>query len=363
MLILAMACLTAVARQPRRFDLTEEGRRELEKLVRTPSTPAGLSRRARAVLLMADGISGIEVAKRLGYTVVQVSRLRRRVVEEGIPGIHDRPRPGRPTIVSARKRAQIVALTLRKPEPGLSHWSTREVGRRTGVSHMTVHRIWQGHDLKPHRLESFKFITDPNAEERIHDVVGLYLNPPANAVVLSFDEKTQIQALERTQPLLPVRPGLSARQTHDYRRSGVTSLYAALEVATGRVVGECRPSHTGADFLAFLKRVARDYPRKDLHVILDNSSTHSTPAVHDWLGKHPRVHLHFTPKGGSWLNLIEAWFGILTRKSIRRGSFVSVRSLVRHIQSYIDHWNDHPTPFVWTKEPADIIKKALHRGR
>jgi transposase/DNA-binding CsgD family transcriptional regulator len=358
-----MACLTTVARKPREFRLTEDGRRELEKLVRTPSTPAGLSRRARAVLLMAEGVSGVEIAKLVGYTVVQVSRLRRRVAEEGISGIYERPRPGRPAKITARKRAQVVALTLRKPEPGLSHWSTREVARRAGVSHMTVHRIWQGHDLKPHRLETFKFITDPDAEERIHDVVGLYLNPPTNAVVLSFDEKTQIQALERTQPLLPLRPGLPARQTHDYRRSGITSLYAALEVVTGKVIGECRPSHTGADFLSFLKQLARLYPRKDLHVILDNSSTHSTPDVHEWLEKHRRVHLHFTPKGGSWLNLIEAWFGILTRRSLRRGSFDTVRSLVRHIQSYIDHWNENPTPFVWTKEPADIIKKALRRGR
>lgn len=363
MLIWTMACLNAVARKPRQFAVTENGRRELEKLVRSPSTPAGLSRRARAVLLMADGVSGVDIAKRLGYTVVQVSRLRRRVVEDGIRGIQERARSGRPAQITDRKRAQIVALTMRKPESGLSHWSTREVARRAGVSHMTVHRIWQGHDLKPHRLETFKFITDPDAEEKIHDVVGLYLNPPTNAVVLSFDEKTQIQALERTQPLLPVRPGLPARQTHDYRRSGITSLYAALEVVTGNVIGECRPSHTGADFLAFLKQLPRRFPGKDLHVVLDNSSTHSTPAVREWLGNHPRVHLHFTPKGGSWLNLIEAWFGILTRRSIRRGSFDTVRSLVRHIQSYIDHWNEHPTPFVWTKEPADIIRKALRRGR
>lgn len=293
----------------------------------------------------------------------QVSRLRRRIVEEGVPGICERPRSGRPSTITVRRRAQIVALTLRKPEAGLSHWSTREVARRAGISHMSVHRIWQAHDLKPHRLESFKFITDPDAEQRIHDVVGLHLNPPDHAVVLSFDEKTQIQALERTQPLLPIRPGLPARQTHDYRRSGITSLYAALEVATGKVVGECRPTHNGADFLAFLKRLAKLYPRKELHLILDNSSTHSTPAVQHWLSKHPRVRSHFTPKGGSWLNLIEAWFGILTRRSLRRGSVETVRSLVRHIQSYIDHWNEHPTPFIWTKEPAHIIRKALHRGR
>jgi transposase len=358
-----MASSLAVARKPRQFALTEEGRGELEKLVRTPSTAAGLSRRARAVLLMADGITGAEVARRCGYTTVQVSRIRRRITEEGIPGIFERPRSGRPAVISPRKRAQVVAMTLKKPENGLSQWTTRELAQRTGVSHTSVHRIWKAHDLKPHRLETFKFITDPDAEEKIHDVVGLYLNPPTNAVVLSFDEKTQIQALERTQPLLPVRPGLSARQTHDYRRAGITSLYAALEVASGKVIGKCRPSHTGSDFLDFLKQLARLYPKKQLHVVLDNSSTHTTPAAIDWLAKTPRVHLHFTPKGASWLNLIEAWFGILTRKSIRRGSFSTVPALVKHIHRYIDHWNEKPTPFVWTKEPAEIIKKALRRAR
>jgi transposase len=228
---------------------------------------------------------------------------------------------------------------------------------------MTVHRIWKAHDLKPHQHESFKFVTDPHAEERIHDVVGLYLNPPTNAVVLSFDEKTQIQALERTQPLLPVRPGLPARQTHDYRRAGVTSLYAALEILSGRVTGECRASHTGSDFLDFLKHLASRYRKKELHVILDNSSTHTTPAVMSWLEDNPRVHFHFTPKGASWLNMIEAWFGILTRKSLRRGSFASVSALVRHISAYLAHWNENPTPFVWTKNPADIIKKALRHAR
>lgn len=363
MLILAMACSTPVARTPRQFALTEEARRELERLVRTPTTAAGLSRRARAVLLMADGVSGAEVARRCGYTSVQVSRIRRRVAEQGPAGIAERPRSGRPPVISARKRAQVVALTMARPQAGLSQWTTREVARRTDVSHTTVHRIWKAHDLKPHRLETFKFVTDPQAEERIHDVVGLYLNPPTNAVVLSFDEKTQIQALERTQPLLPVRPGLSPRQTHDYRRAGVTSLYAALEVASGRVIGKCRPAANGAEFLGFLKTLAKRFPRKQLHVILDNSSTHSTPPVQLWLAQHPRVQLHFTPKGASWLNLIEAWFGILTRKSIRRGSFPNVASLVRHIADYIELWNQNPTPFVWTKEPAHIIKKALRRGR
>jgi transposase len=334
-------------------------RAELERLVRAPSTPAGLSRRARAVLLMAEGLSGMEIAKRTGYSWVQVSRIRRRYAEAGVSGLRDRPRSGRPATITARKRAQVVALTLKRPPPGHTHWTTRDLAREARVSHMTVHRIWRGHALKPHRVETFKFTTDPRAEEKIRDIVGLYLNPPTQAVVLSLDEKTQIQALNRTQPLLPLRPGLPARQTHDYRRNELTSLYAALEVASGRVIGECRERHTGLDFLGFLKQVVRRYRGQELHVILDNSSTHSIPAVQDWLTGHPRVHFHFTPKGASWINLIEAWFGILTRKSIRRASFDTVRGLVHHIQRYLDEWNQHPTPFVWTKEPAEIIRKAV----
>ena len=332
---------------------------ELERLARAPSTPAGLSRRARAVLLMAEGLSGMEIAKRIGYTWVQVSRIRRRYAEAGVAGLLDRPRSGRPTSLTARKRAQVVALTLKPPTPGHTHWTTRDLARATHVSHMTVHRIWRGHALQPHRVETFKFTTDPEAEDKIRDIVGLYLNPPLNAVVVSLDEKTQIQALNRTQPLLPLRAGIPARQTHDYRRNGLTSLFAALEVANGRVLGECSERHTSVEFLRFVKQVARRYRGQELHIILDNSSTHTTAAVQAWLTDHPLVHFHFTPKGASWINLIEAWFGILTRKSIRRGSFDTVRALVRHILHYIEHWNDHPTPFVWTKEPADIIRKAV----
>jgi transposase len=352
-----------MANRVRPITVSEADQHELERLHRSPSIPAGLSRRARAVLLMAQGLSGVEVARRTGYTVVQVSRVRRRFAEGGVAGLHERPRSGRPPTLTARHRAQVVALTLGAPAPGMTHWTTRELARRAHVSHTTVHRIWKAHALQPHRLTTFKFTTDPQAAEKIEDVVGLYLHPPTQAVVLCLDEKTQIQALSRTQPLLPLRPGLPARQTHDYRRNGLTSLYAALEVASGRVIGECRPRHKGADFLAFLKRVARGYRGRELHVVVDNSSTHSTPAVQAWLARHPAVHLHFTPKGASWLNMIEAWFGILTRKSVRRGSFDTVRALIRHIQHYIEHWNDHPTPFVWTKTPADIIAKAVRRGR
>jgi len=351
-----------MANHSRPIVLEQDERAELERLQRSPSVPAGHARRARVVLLMADDISGTEIARMTGYTVVQVSRLRRRFAEERLAGIKDKPRSGRPMRINARKRAQVVAMTLKPPPAGVTHWSSRDLATEVGVSHSTVHRIWRAHDLQPHRIETFKFSTDPNAEEKIHDVVGLYLNPPANAVVLSVDEKTQIQALNRTQPILPLRPGLPARQTHDYQRNGLTSLYAALDVTSGRVVGKCSERHTGADFLRFLNVLTRSYYKRDLHVILDNSSTHKTPEIRAWQEAHPRVHFHFTPTGASWLNMVEAWFGILTRKSVRRGSFDTVAALIKHIRHYIDRWNDNPTPFVWTKEPAAIIKKALRRA-
>lgn len=349
-----------MANQARAIGLDRGERADLERLQRSSSVRAGLSRRARAVLLMAEGVSGVEIARRTGYTPVQVSRIRRRFAEERLAGLRDRPRPGRPHSVTPRKIAQVVALTLHPPPPGTTHWSTGEMAKRTGLSRTMVHRIWRAHRLKPHRVETFKFTTDPEAEERIPDIVGLYLNPPDNAAVICLDEKTQIQALSRTQPLLPLRPGLPARQTHDYRRNGVTNLFAALEAARGKVLGECRPRHTSADFLSFLKKVARRY-RGELHVILDNSSTHKTPEVQAWLAAHPRVHFHFTPTGASWLNMIEAWLSILTRKSIRRGSFDTVRALTRHIPAYLEHWNDDPVPFVWTKSADEIIQKALRR--
>jgi transposase len=347
-----------MANRARAVELLDEERVELERLVRSQTSASGLVRRARAVLLMADGESGAEVARLTGYTPVQISRIRRRFSEERTAGLRDKARSGRPQIYGPKKTAEIVALTLQTPPEGLSHWSTRELAEKVGVSHTTVHRVWKAHELQPHRVQTFKFSRDPNLEEKISDVVGLYLNPPTNAFVVSLDEKTQIQALNRTQPLLPLRPGIPARQTHDYQRNGLTSLYAALEVATGKVIGQCSPTHRGPDFLRFLKKVARAFPHRTLHVIVDNSSTHSTPQVKAWLATHPRIQLHFTPTGASWINLVEAWFGILTRKSVRRGSFNSVTQLVRHIEAFIAHWNQNATPFVWTKPASEVIKKA-----
>lgn len=342
--------------------LGEADRTELERLKRSAAGPAGPARRARVVLLVADGMGGVEVARRTGYTPVQVSRIRHRFAREGLAGLRDRPRSGRPRLYGQKVRAKVVALTLASPPEGLTHWSTRELARTVGTSRETVRRIWHDHALQPHRSETFKFTNDPRAAEKIEDIVGLYLSPPARAAVVCLDEKTQIQALERTQPILPLRAGIPARQTHDYRRCGLTDLYAALEIASGRITGELSPSHTGEDFLRFLRTLARGYRRRELHVVLDNSSTHSVPAVRDFLAAHPEIHFHFTPTGASWMNMVEAWFGILTRRSIRRGSFPSVAALVKHIQAYIAHWNEHPTPFVWTKDPSSIIKKALRRG-
>ena len=350
-----------MANRSRPVVLSDVDREALERLQRSPSARAGLTRRARVVLLMAQEVSGADIARQTGYTTVQVSRIRRRFAEAGMAGLVDQPRSGRPPTVTARKTARIVALTLKPPPPGVTHWSSRDLAEKVGVSHTTVHRIWRAHALQPHRVETFKLSTDPEAEAKISDVVGLYLQPPTNAVVLSMDEKTQIQALSRTQPLLPLRPGLPARRTHDYRRNGLTSLYAAFNVASGQVLGACHDRHTAVEFLDFLTVVHRRYRRRDLHVILDNSSTHSTPAIRAWLEAHPRVQFHFTPTGASWLNLVEVWFSILTRKSVRRGSFDTVRALVTHIHRYIDTWNDHPTPFVWTKQPADLIKKIVRR--
>lgn len=342
--------------------LSADERQELSRLQRSPMVAAGVARRARTILLLADHVSGIDVARQTGYTAVQVSRIRQRFCAERLDGLKDRPRSGRPPAVTQRTTARVVALALKPPPAGITHWSTRDLAAQIGrVSHTTVHRICRAHALQPHRIATFKFSTDPDAEAKIHDVVGLYLNPPTNAVVLSVDEKTQIQALSRTQPLLPMRSGLPARRTHDYRRNGLTSLYAAFNVGSGEVVGDCHPRHTAVEFLAFLNVLHRRYRRGELHVILDNSSTHSTPAIRAWLDQHPRVLFHFTPTGASWLNLVEVWFSILTRKAVRRGSFDTVRALVTHIRHYIERWNDHPTPFVWTKQPADLIKKVVRR--
>jgi transposase len=340
----------------KRLRVTVVERKKLAALVSQPSAKAGHVRRARVVLLAAEGIAGVEIARRLSLSVPQVSRIRKRFERGRLAGLEDQPKPGRGNNVPEEKVREVVRVAMSAPPPGHSHWSTRALARRVGLGHTTVHELLRANDLKPHQQRTFKISKDPRFAERAMDVVGLYMNPPQNAVVVSLDEKTQVQALDRTQPMLPMRPGQVERRTHDYRRNGVVDLYVALEVATGRVVGACRESHTSADFLAFMTRLERTYRKKELHVILDNSSTHKTPAIQEWLTQHPRVVFHFTPTSASWLNQVEGFFSILTRRSLKRASFPTKAALRRHIGAFLKNWNTNPTPFVWTKSARSIVR-------
>ena len=336
--------------------MTQAQRKSLETLVAQPSASAGHVRRARVVLMAADGVPGVEIATRLSLSVPQVSRIRKRFETGRVKGLEDQPKAGRGNNVAEELVRHVVATVMSPPPSGHSHWSTRELAKRVKLGKTAVHEILRANDLKPHLQRTFKVSKDPRFSEKVQDVVGMYLNPPENAVVVSLDEKTQVQALDRTQPMLPLRPGQVERRTHDDKRNGVVDLYAALEVATGKVVGACKDSHTGKDFLSFLKRVERTFRRGELHVILDNSSTHKTPEVYDWLAAHPRVVFHFTPTSASWLNQVEGFFSILTRRSLKRASFPSRAALRRHIEDFLANWNLDPTPFEWTKSSRTIVR-------
>jgi transposase len=333
---------------------------QLRTWLRSSSIPAGLAQRARIVLLAGEGVPNAEIARRVGASRPTVLHWRGRYLEGGLAALHDRPRSGRPRQVD---EIEVVTTTLadggRPPERlGVTHWSARLLAAELGTSFATVARIWRDWEIQPWRAETFKFSTDPELDAKVRDVVGLYLHPPENAVVLCVDEKSQVQALDRTQPTLPIRPGDPERQTHDYIRHGTTTLFAALEVATGQVTDACFHRHRHQEFLRFLKQVAKAYPRVKLHVVCDNYSTHKHPAVKAWLARHPRITLHFTPTSGSWLNLVEVFFGIITRQAIRRGSYGSVRDLVNAIRRFIDSWNERCEPFTWTKDADTILAKA-----
>ena len=324
---------------------------------------AALAERARIVALAAEGLANAQIAERLGISRPTVILWRARYAQGGLDSLMDRHRSGRPREIDDAMRLDIVARTLAGPPKrlGVTHWSTRLLASQVGVSNFTVSSIWREYGLKPHRVQTFKFSTDPELLGKIRDIVGLYLNPPEQAVVLCVDEKSQIQALDRTQPILPLRPGLAERRTHDYVRHGTATLFAALEVATGKVTEECFERHRHQEFLRFLKRVAKAYPRGHLHIVLDNYGTHTHPVVKAWLERHPRIHLHFTPTGASWLNMVEIFFGIITKQAIRRGSFASVKDLVQAIRRFIDAWNERCEPFVWTKEADELITKAKRK--
>jgi len=342
------------------LSLSDEDRVTLTAWTRSSTVPAGRAERAAIVLACADGSGTSEAARRLGLSRPTVIKWRDRYAARGLAGLDDEPRSGRPKIVDD---AAIIAATLEPPPErlGVTHWSTRLLARQLGVGDATVARTWRRYHVQPWRRETFKFSTDPELEAKIRDVVGLYLDPPAKAIVLCVDEKSQVQALDRTAPILPLRPGLPERATHDYKRNGTTNLFAALEVATGRITDRCYDRHGKAEFLDFLKRVARAYPRQELHVVLDNYHTHKHPEIGAWLAKHPRVTLHFTPTSGSWLNLVEVFFGIITRQAIRRGSFASVPQLVGAIRTFIDGWNERCHPFTWTKTVDEILPRATRQ--
>ena len=322
---------------------------------------AGLARRARIVLLASEQRSNTEIAELVGVSRPTVLLWRGRFETGGLAALEDLDRPGRPRTVSHN---EIVVATLTKPPAklGVTHWSSRLLAEQLGVSFATVAKVWRDWDLQPWRVETFKFSTDPELEAKVKDVVGLYMNPPENAIVVCMDEKTQIQALDRTAPILPLRPGIPEKQTHDYKRNGTTSLFAALEVATGKVTDACYDRHTNAEFLHFLKLVAKAHPRRKLHVVCDNYATHKHPNIVAWLQKNPRVTLHFTPTSGSWMNMVEIFFGIITRQAIRRGTFHCVPDLKAAIRAFIDGWNERCEPFIWTKDAQTILAKAKRKS-
>jgi len=342
------------------LELDENQRKHLSSLAASGKTPQKIALRARLVLLAGDGRPNHAIAQALKISRPTVLLWRERFAQKGVPGLlQDAPRTGRKKGLTPEQIQAVVEATLRTTPPDATHWTTRTLAKVHGISHMAVQRIWQQHRLQPHRVETFKLSRDPDFVAKVRDVVGLYLQPPDKALVFSVDEKSQIQALDRTAPLLPLRPGIPARQTHDYRRHGTTTLFAALNLLDGKVIGQCVPRHRSREFVGFLEQIEQQTPGGlDLHLIVDNSSTHKSPPVKRWLKKHPRFHLHFTPTSSSWLNLVERWFGEITRKRIRRGTFGSVKELIAAIEDYLKSYNQQPKPFRWTKTADMIIAKV-----
>ena len=344
--------------------VTKADRKELESWLRSRKVSRSLAERARIVLLTTEGMSVARISERLQVTRPTVYKWRQRYQEKGVEGLQDQPRSGRPTRLTEAKIKRILQLTTERVPKEATHWSTRLMAKYAGVTQWQVRQVWAAADLKPHRLKTFKISNDPHFAEKVLDVVGLYMNPPDDAVVLSVDEKTQIQALDRTQPLLPLRPGQVERRTHDYKRHGTASLYAAFDVASGEVIARVTARHRAKEFLAFLRQIDREIPPEvDLHVILDNSSTHKTETIQRFLKKKPRFHFHFTPTSASWMNAVESWFSQLERRSLYRGVFTSVAELRQELRRYVRvHNEESAKPFVWTKSAQAIIA-AVQRAK
>lgn len=336
--------------------LSDEERSFLECQARRHRAPRSLSDRCRIILRCADGLSNKATAAELGLSEHTVGKWRRRFLKDRLDGLLDEPRPGRPRTIEDDQVAEVVERTLRSKPVDATHWSIRSMGEAVGLSHTTIRRIWTAFGLQPHREERFKLSSDPLFVDKVRDIIGLYLSPPDRALVLSVDEKSQIQALDRSQPILPMMPGVPERRTHDYARHGTTSLFAALDVATGFVIGKCYRRHRAKEFLAFLKEIDAAVPDDlDIHIIMDNYSTHKTKTVRAWLARRPRYHVHFTPTSSSWINQVERWFAELTRKQIKRGAHRSVKELEGAIRCFIDTHNENPKPFKWTKSADEVL--------
>ena len=341
--------------------LVGEERAQLEAWARRPSSAQALALRSRVVLAAAGGQNNTEIARELGIGRPMVTKWRNRFAAHRLDGLTDEPRPGRPRTITDEQVEEVIIKTLETTPRDATHWSTRSMAAEVGLTQNAVLRIWQAFGLQPHRQQTWKLSKDPQFIDKVRDVVGLYLNPPERAVVLCVDEKSQIQALDRTAPILPMLPGTPQRATHDYKRSGTSSLYAALDLTTGKVIGALHSRHRAIEFKRFLQTLDREVPdHLDVHLVLDNSSTHKTPEIQKWLAAHPRFVLHFTPTSSSWLNLVERWFSELTTKLLKRGAHRSVRALNHDIRAWIDTWNDDPRPFIWTKT-ADQILESIAR--
>ena len=347
--------------QLRELKLTAQENNQLVEWTRRHKTSQALAMRARIILACAQGDSNSEVARRCRVFRQTVGKWRERFLERRLDGLLDEPRPGAPRKHDDAKIEQLIATTLNERPVEATHWSTRLLAQKLNVSQSTVSRVWRAFGLQPHRVETFKLSTDPLFVDKVRDIVGLYMNPPTKAMVLCVDEKSQIQALDRTQPLLPLAPGLPERRTHDYVRHGTTTLFAALDVATGNVIGELHRRHRAKEFLAFLKTIDASVPESlGVHLVMDNSSTHKTPAVKGWLARHTRFHVHFTPTSSSWMNLVERWFALISERQIKRGTHRSTVQLERAIRDYLNTYNKNPKAFVWTKS-ADEIFASLAR--
>lgn len=340
--------------------LSPDEQARLKKLANSRRSEVRVVERARMILLATQRLQHKEVAALLGCDYRTVGRWRKRFLELRVDGLlPDAPRPGGPRRVTKETINEVVRVTLNETPPNATHWSTRTMGKRLGLGHDTIKRIWHQHGLKPHLLRSFKLSSDPQFVEKLEDIVGLYMDPPDRAVVLCVDEKSQIQALDRTQPGLPMKKGRAGTMTHDYLRHGTTTLFSALNALEGTVIAECMPRHRHQEYLRFLKRIDREVPEElDVHIIVDNYATHKHPAIKGWLKRHPRFHDHFTPTSSSWLNLVERFFGEITQRRIRRGVFHSVKELIKAIMQYVEERNKNPKPFVWTKSARSIIEKV-----